>query len=286
MSYPALSSKNGLTRYIREINKFPILSKKEELEHARRVYEENNIKSAKILVTSHLRLVVKIAMKFRNYGLPMIDIISEGNIGLMQAIKKFNPNKGFRLSTYAIWWIRAAIQEYVLHSWSLVKIGTTSAQKKLFFNLRKIKARILNYGEGKLNDEDIRCISKELNVSTKEVVDMETRLSGHDKSLNTKISDDIGSEIIDNLKSKSISQELIIGRKREARKNSAKLNKAIQSLNKREREILTARRIKDNPETLEELSKKYLISRERVRQIENKAIEKIRLEFADPQSEV
>jgi RNA polymerase sigma-32 factor len=279
MEYPVLVSSDGLSRYIREINKFPILSEKEEFEHAKKVYEENSIESARILVTSHLRLVVKLALRFKNYGLPIIDIISEGNIGLMQAVRKFNPYKGFRLSTYAMWWIKASIQEYVLHSWSLVKIGTTSAQKKLFFNLKKIKARITQSGRKELDNEDIKCISNELNVSEQEVIDMDTRLSSHDKSLNIKMSDDNDCEIIDIIPSKQASQEIVVNNKRENKINRQKLAKAIEKLDDREKEILLARRFKENAETLEELSKKYSVSRERIRQIENRAIERLREEF-------
>jgi len=278
MNYPVLRSENSLTKYIRDISQFPILSKEEEFEYAQKVYEEGDLESAKILITSHLRFVVKIASQFRNYGLPMTDLISEGSIGLMQAVKKFDPYKGFRLSTYAMWWIKAAIQEYVLHSWSLVKIGTTSAQKKLFFNLRKIKAKIMNFGRYNLEQEDIKLISESLNVSEQEVIDMDSRLQAKDSSLNAKVSqdDEDAVEIIDTLESQEELQDLIVDASRKKAKTTKMLSDALATLKDREYEILIARRFFDQPETLESLSKKYNISRERVRQIEARAIEKIK----------
>jgi RNA polymerase sigma-32 factor len=283
MQYPVLRSENSLTKYIRDISQFPVLSKEEEFECAKKVHDEGDLESAKILITSHLRFVVKIASQFRNYGLPMTDLISEGTIGLMQAVKKFNPYKGFCLATYAIWWIKAAIQEYILHSWSLVKIGTTSAQKKLFFNLRKIKAKIMDFGRYNLEKEDIKVISESLNVSKQEVIDMDSRLQAKDASLNARVSqdDEDAVEIIDTLPSQEEALDLIVDANREKAKSTAMLNNALAKLKDREREILIARRFYDQPETLESLSQKHNISRERVRQIEARAIEKIKKEIID-----
>lgn len=280
MNYPVLRSENSLTKYIRDISQFPILSKEEEFEHAKKVYDEGDLESAKVLITSHLRFVVKIASQFRNYGLPMPDLISEGTIGLMRAVKKFDPYKGFRLSTYAMWWIKATIQEYVLHSWSLVKIGTTSAQKKLFFNLRKIKAKIMDFGRFNLEQKDIKAISELLNVSEKEVINMDSRLKAKDYSLNTRISHENDAiEVIDTLPSQEEPQDVIVNASREKAKSMAMLNNALATLKDREREILIARRFQEPAKTLETLSKKHNISRERVRQIEVRAIEKIRAEI-------
>jgi len=277
MNYPILRSDGSLIKYLHEINRFPILSKEEEFECAKKVYEEGDIEAAKILITSHLRFVVKVAAQFKNYGLPMNDLVSEGTIGLMQAVKKFNPYKGFRLATYATWWIKAMIQEYILRSWSLVKIGTTSAQKTLFFNLRKIKSKILGFNRNNLELEDIKTISSALHVSEQEVKDMDMRLQAKDGSLNTRLSDEDDSvEIIDTLPSNENLQDVLIDTKRSNEKVMLRLHNAFQTLNERERDIITSRKCKENQATLEELSEKYSISRERVRQIESKAIEKIK----------
>ena len=280
MNYPALRSDNSLSKYIQDISKFPILSKEEEFECAKKVYEKNDLESAKILITSHLRFVVKIASQYKNYGLPMTDLISEGTIGLMRAVKKFNPYKGFRLSTYAMWWIKATIQEYVLHSWSLVKIGTTSAQKKLFFNLRKIKAKIMDFGRFNLEKKDVKLISESLNVSEQEVIDMDSRLQAKDGSLNARVSQDENAiEIIDTLPSQEESQDIVIDTKREKAKSKLMLDNALASLKDREREVLIARRMNEQPETLESLSGRFGVSRERIRQIEARAIEKVKKEL-------
>ena len=237
--------------------------------------DRGNLKAAHKLVTSHLRLVAKIAMGYRGYGLPVNELISEGNIGLMQAVKKFDPDRGFRLATYAMWWIKAAIQEYVLKSWSLVKMGTTTAQKKLFFNLKKLKNQIAPNQEGDLRDEHVEEISKRLDVDSREVVNMNRRLMGHEKSLNDPIKAGETDEWQDWLVDDSLDQELILSQKQEFDDKKELLNEAMTILNDREKEILQARRLTDNPKTLEELSQKYKISRERIRQIETKAFEKL-----------
>ena len=252
-----------------------MLDAKEEYLLAKNWRESGNVKAAHKLVTSHLRLVAKIAMGYRGYGLPVNELISEGNIGLMQAVKKFDPDKGFRLTTYAIWWIKAAIQEYVLRSWSLVKMGTTTAQKKLFFNLKKIKNQIAPYQEGDLKDEHVEEISKRLDVNSREVVNMNRRLMGHEKSLNDPIKAGEKDEWQDWLVDDSLDQELIISQKQEYDDKKKLLKEAIKVLNEREKEIIETRRLSENPKTLEELSKKYKISRERIRQIETKAFEKL-----------
>jgi len=237
--------------------------------------ERGNLKAAHKLVTSHLRLVAKIAMGYRGYGLPVNELISEGNIGLMQAVKKFDPERGFRLATYAMWWIKAAIQEYVLRSWSLVKMGTTTAQKKLFFNLKKLKNQIAPNQEGDLRDEQVNEISKRLNVGSYEVVNMNRRLMGREKSLNDPIKAGETDEWQDWLVDDSLDQELIVSQKQEFDDKKELLYEAMNILNSREKEILEARRLAENPKTLEELSQKYKISRERIRQIETKAFEKL-----------
>ena len=265
----------GLSIYLSQIKKFPMLDAKEEYLLAKNWRESGNVKAAHKLVTSHLRLVAKIAMGYRGYGLPVNELISEGNIGLMQAVKKFDPDKGFRLTTYAIWWIKAAIQEYVLRSWSLVKMGTTTAQKKLFFNLKKIKNQIAPYQEGDLKDEHVEEISKRLDVNSREVVNMNRRLMGHEKSLNDPIKAGEKDEWQDWLVDDSLDQELIISQKQEYDDKKKLLKEAIKVLNEREKEIIETRRLSENPKTLEELSKKYKISRERIRQIETKAFEKL-----------
>jgi RNA polymerase sigma-32 factor len=265
----------GLSIYLGQIKKFPMLDAEEEYLLAKNWRESGNLKAAHKLVTSHLRLVAKIAMGYRGYGLPVNELISEGNIGLMQAVKKFDPDKGFRLTTYAIWWIKAAIQEYVLRSWSLVKMGTTTAQKKLFFNLKKLKNQIAPQQEGDLKDEHVEEISKRLDVNSREVINMNRRLMGHEKSLNDPTKAGETDEWQDWLVDDSLDQELIISQKQEYDDKKNLLKGAIKILNEREKEIIEARRLSENPKTLEELSKKYKISRERVRQIENKAFEKL-----------
>ncbi len=268
-------SVGGLSLYLTQIKKFPMLDAEEEYMLAKNWKERGNLKAAHKLVTSHLRLVAKIAMGYRGYGLPVNELISEGNIGLMQAVKKFDPEKGFRLATYAMWWIKASIQEYVLRSWSLVKMGTTTAQKKLFFNLKKLKNQIAPGQEGDLRDEQVEEISKRLDVNSYEVVNMNRRMMGQEKSLNDPIKSGEKDEWQDWLVDDSLDQELIVSQKQEYREKKYLLNDAIKILNDREREIIEARRLADNPRTLDELSKKYKISRERVRQIETKAFEKL-----------
>ena len=268
-------SVGGLSLYLTQIKKFPMLDKEEEYMLAKNWKESGNLKAAHKLVTSHLRLVAKIAMGYRGYGLPVNELISEGNIGLMQAVKKFDPDKGFRLATYAMWWIKAAIQEYVLRSWSLVKMGTTTAQKKLFFNLKKLKNQIAPGQEGDLRDEHVAEISKTLDVGSQEVINMNRRMMGHEKSLNDPIKDGENSEWQDWLVDDSLDQELIVSQKQEYDEKKDLLKDAIKILNEREREIIEARRLSENPKTLEELSKIYKISRERIRQIETKAFEKL-----------
>jgi len=271
---PTLSNEAGLSAYLAQIKKFPMLDAEEEYMLAKNWRSTGNLKSAEKLVTSHLRLVAKIAMGYKGYGLPVNEMISEGNVGLMQAVKKFEPEKGFRLATYAMWWIKASIQEYILRSWSLVKIGTTTAQKKLFFNLKKIKNQIAPKSEGDLRDEHVAEIAKKLDVKEDEVVSMNRRLSGKEQSLNAPIGED-GDEWQDWVVDKEMDQELKFVQKEEMDYRKNLLEDSIKILNDREREILYARRLNDEPSTLEDLSKKYKISRERIRQIENKAFEKV-----------
>ena len=268
-------SVGGLSVYLSQIKKFPMLDAEEEYMLAKNWRENGNLQSAHKLVTSHLRLVAKIAMGYRGYGLPVNELISEGNLGLMQAVKKFDPDKGFRLATYAMWWIKAAIQEYVLRSWSLVKMGTTTAQKKLFFNLKKIKNQIAPDQEGDLKDEQVKEISNRLDVDSKEVINMNRRMMGQEKSLNDPIKDGENEEWQDWLVDNSLDQELLVSQKQEYNDKKELLDSAMKVLNDREKEIIVARRLIDNPSTLEELSKKYSISRERIRQIETKAFEKL-----------
>ena len=268
-------SVGGLSLYLSQIKKFPMLDAEEEYMLAKNWRENGNLKSAHKLVTSHLRLVAKIAMGYRGYGLPINEMISEGNIGLMQAVKKFDPDKGFRLATYAMWWIKASIQEYVLRSWSLVKMGTTTAQKKLFFNLKKIKNQIAPGQEGDLKDEQVNEISKRLDVDSKEVINMNRRMMGQEKSLNDPIKSGETDEWQDWLVDNSLDQELIVSQKQEYDDKKELLKDAMKILNEREKEIINARRLSENPKTLEELSKKFKISRERIRQIETKAFEKL-----------
>ena len=272
--FPALSNEGGLTAYLDQIKKFPMLDAEEEYMLAKNWKATGNVKSAEKLVTSHLRLVAKIAMGYKGYGLPVSEMISEGNIGLMQAVKKFEPEKGFRLATYAMWWIKASIQEYILRSWSLVKIGTTAAQKKLFFNLKKLKNQIAPKTEGDLKYEHVKDIASRLDVSEDEVISMNRRLLGKEQSLNAPIGED-GDEWQDWVVDKDMDQELKFAQQEEIEQRKDLLSESIKILNDREKEILYSRRLADEPITLDDLSKKYKISRERIRQIENKAFEKL-----------
>ena len=271
---PALSNEGGLSAYLTQIKKFPMLDAEEEYMLAKNWKKTGNVKSAEKLVTSHLRLVAKIAMGYKGYGLPINEMISEGNVGLMQAVKKFEPEKGFRLATYAMWWIKAAIQEYILRSWSLVKIGTTTAQKKLFFNLKKIKNQIAPKSEGDLRNEHVEEIANKLDVSEEEVITMNRRLSGKEHSLNAPLGED-GDQWQDWIVDKEMDQELKFAQQEEMDNRKDLLKDSIKILNEREKDILYLRRLTDEPSTLEELSKKFKISRERIRQIENKAFEKL-----------
>ena len=277
VNLPSLSNEGSLTHYLQQIKKFPMLSQKEEMSLARKWINKGDTAAAHKLVTSHLRLVARIAMGYKGYGLPITELISEGNIGLMQAVKKYDPEKGFRLSTYAMWWIRAAIQEYVLKSWSLVKIGTTAAQKKLFFNLKKIKNQLTSYNDGSLKPDQVKEIAERLDVTEAEVSDMEGRISGTDYSLNAVVSEDGESEWQDWLVDEDADQEVKLAEKEELSKRKNLLSKAINILNEREQEIIHARKLSEVPKTLEELSKAYKISRERVRQIEEKAFAKLQI---------
>ena len=279
VNLPSLSNEGSLSHYLQQIKKFPMLSQKEEISLARKWIKKGDTAAAHKLVTSHLRLVARIAMGYKGYGLPITELISEGNIGLMQAVKKYDPEKGFRLSTYAMWWIRAAIQEYVLKSWSLVKIGTTAAQKKLFFNLKKIKNQLTSYNDGSLKPDQVKEIAERLDVTEAEVSDMEGRISGTDYSLNAVVSDDGESEWQDWLVDEDADQEVKLAEREELSKRKNLLSKAINILNDREQEIISARKLSEIPKTLEELSKTYKISRERVRQIEEKAFAKLQLEM-------
>ncbi len=272
---PILSGEGGLSLYLAQIKKFPMLDAEEEYMLAKNWKDRGNLKSAHKLVTSHLRLVAKIAMGYRGYGLPVSELISEGNIGLMQAVKKFDPDKGFRLATYAMWWIKAGIQEYVLRSWSLVKMGTTAAQKKLFFNLKKIKKQIAPSEEGDLKKEQVNEISKRLGVKSDEVISMNRRMMGQEKSLNEPIKTDEKGDWQDWVVDENLDQELYLSQKQELDEKKSLLQDAIKILNDREKKILQERKLSDEPKTLDELSKKYKISRERIRQIETKAFEKL-----------
>ena len=269
-------SENNLSSYLQSIRKFPVLTLEEEQSLANKWVEQGDVKAAHQLVTSHLRLVAKIAMGYRGYGLPLTELISEGNIGMMQAVKRFEPAKGFRLSTYAMWWIRAAIQEYILQSWSLVKMGTTAAQKKLFFNLKKLKKKMENYTNGDLSPEQVTYIAQELDVPEDDVVQMNRRLGSPIYSLNAPINDDgEGGQWQDWLADDRDNQETTTVRNDELNKRQAMLAEAMQNLNQREKDIIAARRLSEEPLTLEELSERYKISRERVRQIEARAFEKL-----------
>ena len=275
ITLPSISSQGSLQKYLISIRKFPILEMEEEYTLAKMWKSKKDLNAAHKLVTSHLRLVAKIAMGYKGYGLPVADLISEGNIGLMQAVKRFDPDKGFRLATYAMWWIRAAIQEYILHSWSLVKIGTTAAQKKLFFNLRKIKNELKIINERDLRPEDVKEISKRLSVDENEVHSMNSRMAGHDHSLNTPLKHDSNTEWQDWIENKEESQETRLEESQEYKFRKTILINALSSLNEREKYIFKARRVKEPQVTLEELSKKFNISRERVRQIEVRSFEKV-----------
>lgn len=271
-----MSPEGGLSRYLSEIRKFPMLPKDEEFMLAKRWQEHQDAEAAHKMVTSHLRLVAKIAMGYRGYGLPIGEVISEGNVGLMQAVKKFDPDKGFRLATYAMWWIRASIQEYILRSWSLVKMGTTAAQKKLFFNLRKAKSEIEALQEGDLRPDQVSQIATKLGVLDEEVISMNRRLAGGDASLNSPMRADSESEWQDWLvDTDTPSQESVVADTQEMNVRMSLLEAAMTELSDRERHILTERRLKDEPTTLEELASEYGVSRERVRQIEVRAFEKL-----------
>jgi len=270
-----VAPEGNLTRYLQEIRKFPMLTAEEELALSKRWRDTEDMEAAHKLVTSHLRLVAKIAMGYRGYGLPLGELISEGNVGMMQAVKRFDPDRGFRLATYAMWWIRAAIQEYILHSWSLVKMGTTAAQKKLFFNLRRLKGQMQAIDDGDLQPEQVAKIAHVLAVPEQDVVNMNRRLAAPDHSLNAPVRADSEGEWQDWLVDESESQEESIAEHQELTGRKALLANALKTLNERERHILIERRLKDNPTTLEDLSQQYAISRERVRQIEVRAFEKL-----------
>jgi RNA polymerase sigma-32 factor len=272
---PSPSAEGGLSRYLREIRKFPMLEADQEYMLAKRWREDDDLDAAHTLVTSHLRLVAKIAMGFRGYGLPVNELIGEGNIGMMQAVKRFEPDRGFRLATYAMWWIRASIQEYVLRSWSLVKMGTTAAQKKLFFNLRKLKGQLREINDGDMKPENVAQIAETLGVSENDVMHMNWRMSGPDHSLNAPMRIDGDGEWQDWLVDETVDQETTVVEKDELEKRRALLSVGMEALNEREQHIFTERRLKENPPTLEDLSKVYNISRERVRQIEVRAFEKV-----------
>lgn len=273
---PTLSSESGLRQYLREIQKFPVLEADEEYALAKRWTEDADYEAAHKLVTSHLRLVAKIAMGYRGYGLPVSEMIAEGNIGLMQAVKKFEPEKGFRLSTYAMWWIKAAIQEFVLKSWSIVKIGTSAAQKRLFFNLKKVRKQIHAIDSATLTPDQVRQIAKELDVHEADVVDMDMRMNAVDQHLNARMQNDgEGGEWMDLLADESDNQEAVLGNSEEYGAKRDLMQQAMDTLNERERAIILARRLKEEPDTLEDLSQRYGISRERVRQIETRALEKM-----------
>ena len=273
-SLPVIAGESGLARYLQEIKRFPMLEPQEEYMLAKRWREHGDREAAHKLVTSHLRLVAKIAMGYRGYGLPIGEVISEGNVGLMQAVKRFEPDKGFKLATYAMWWIRASIQEYILRSWSLVKMGTTASQKKLFFNLRKAKSCISAFEEGDLRDDQVETISRRLGVAKQDVIEMNRRLGG-DASLNAPLREDGEGEWQDWLVDETADQESLLAEREESDARHAALRSALSVLNPRERRIFEARRLADDPITLEELSAEFGVSRERVRQIEVRAFEKV-----------
>jgi len=272
---PAISnSHTGFLSYLNAVNKIPSLEQEEEYMLAKRLSETQDVFAAQKLVESHLKLVVKIAMSFRNYGLPVVELVSEGNLGLMQAVKKFDPDKGFRLSTYAIWWIRASMQEFILKSWSLVKIGTTAAQKKLFFNLARVKRKIFNTEGREFNHSDYKQIAKELNVTEAEVIEMDVRLK-QDRYLDEPLGEEGEGDLIDMIPESRANQEVIISANQESKKRKSILYNAISHLNDREQYIINARKLRERPLTLEDLSNHFSISKERVRQIEEKALEKL-----------
>ncbi len=276
LALPAISPDAGMRRYMQDIQKFPVLTADEEYALAKRWTEDGDVDAAQALVTSHLRLVAKIAMGYRGYGLPVAELIAEGNIGLIQAVKKFEPEKGFRLSTYAMWWIKASIQEFVLRSWSLVKMGSSAAQKRLFFNLRKMKKRLKLVDDAKsLSQDEIRLIARELDVSEQDVIDMDSRMSANDQHLNARIGHDGDAEWGDLLADDSDDQETMLADHQDYGQKRTLMFEAIATLNERERDIITARQLSDDPLTLEELSGRYGVSRERVRQIEARAMEKM-----------
>ena len=272
---PAITPESSLTRYLQQIREFPMLTIDEEYMLSKRWLDHDDVDAAGQMVNSHLRLVAKIAMGYRGYGLPVAELISEGNVGMMQAVKRFDPEKGFRLATYAMWWIRAAIQEYILHSWSLVKMGTTAAQKKLFFNLRKVKGQLKAIDDGDLHPDTVTKIADRLNVSENDVVQMNRRMAAPDGSLNAPVRIDGDGEWQDWLVDDTPDQEFMLAESEELEQRRTWMSEGMKSLNEREQHILTERRLKENPSTLEELSTQYDISRERVRQIEVRAFEKL-----------
>ena len=282
---PALTPESSLSGYLREIRTFPMLEADREIELAKRMRDAGDINAAHELVTSHLRLVARIAMGYKGYGLPLAELISQGNVGLMQAVKRFDPDRGFRLSTYAMWWIRASIQEYILHSWSLVKLGTTAAQKKLFFNLRKLKRRLQVFEEGDLSPETVREIARDLDVPEQDVTSMNRRLTGTDHSLNAPLQAGGDGQWQDFLVDESENQEAVLGEREELETRRDLLSGALETLGSRERRILVERRLTEDPKTLEDLSKEYGISRERVRQIEVRAFEKLQKAVLNAQAE-
>ena len=277
---PMLSSDGGLPKYLRDIRAFPLLSPDEEFMLAKRWQEHEDVEAAHRLVTSHLRLVAKMAVGFRHYGLPLSDLIGEGNLGLMRAVKKFDPERGFRLATYAMWWIKAALHEYVLSSWSMVRLGTLAAHKKLFFNLRRVKAHLKILDSGELSHDDVQTIAAELNVPAEEVEVMNRRLAGRDASLNAPVSDETAVERQDLLMDERPDQETVLADREEAARGRKLLMQGLKVLDDRERDILTERRLRDQPMTLEELGARHGVSRERVRQLENRAFSKLQAAIA------
>jgi RNA polymerase sigma-32 factor len=274
----ARTGSKSFLNYLKEIQKFPILTQQEEYDYGIKFIENGDKEAARFLIQSHLRLVVKIASKFKNYGLPIVDLVSEGNIGLIQAVKKFDPRKGFRLSTYAMWWIKAYIQEYILHSWSLVKIGTTTAQKKLFFNLHKIKKKISESLSASLSKDQVTVVANTLGVSDKEVLEMDSRLSQSDYSLNLVVDEESEAESGDLIACQDSNQEEIAIENQEKSRQLNMIESGLQTLNEREKDIIFKRQMSENPTTLEELSQFYKVSRERIRQIEENAVNKIKKE--------
>ena len=283
---PSISNEGNLSSYMEQIKKFPLLEAKEEYMLAKAWKNQGDVKAAHKLVTSHLRLVAKIASGYRGYGLPLSDLISEGNIGMMHAVKRFEPEKGFRLATYAMWWIKASIQEYILRSWSLVKIGTTAAQKKLFFNLKKIKSKISAIEDGDLTPDQVDKIATELSVPHKEVISMNRRISGSDYSLNSPVTDDSSGEWQDWLEDDSQNQEASFADTEEYLIKKNILSDSLEDLNERERDIISERQLSENPLTLEELSNRYGVSRERIRQIEAKAFEKLQTKMTEKAKDI